>query len=113
MVSIRKMTAADDDGREVGAEVLQALRLAEHLDRAEDADRARRPSAGDKKSFMSGGTTLRPACGSTTWRIVRACDNPSERAAARWLSWMLSMPARNTSATYAEYARISATEPQM
>ena len=35
-----------------------------------------------------------------------------ERAAARWLSCTLSMPARKTSATYAEYARINATDPQ-
>ena len=28
-------------------------------------------------------------------------DRPSDRAAALWLQWMLSMPARYTSATYA------------
>ena len=51
------------------------------------------------KSFINGGTTRRTAWGSTTWRIVWLVDSPSDRAAARWLSWMLSMPARNTSAT--------------
>ena len=50
-------------------------------------------------SFISGGTTRRTAWGSTTARIVWPDDSPSERAAARCDSWMLSMPARKTSAT--------------
>ncbi len=50
-------------------------------------------------SFISGGTTRRTACGSTTERIVWPLDRPSDRAAARWDSCTLSMPARNTSAT--------------
>lgn len=56
----------------------------------------------DTRSFSSGGTTRRTACGSTTYRIACAPLRPSERAAARWLGWTLSMPARKTSPTYAE-----------
>ena len=43
----------------------------------------------------------RTACGTTTKRIVSVYERPSERAPAVWLQWMLSMPARYTSATYA------------
>ena len=56
---------------------------------------------------------LRNACGSTTVVIVWRVDRPSDRAAARWLSCTLSIPARKTSATYAEYDNTSATVPQM
>ena len=65
----------------------------------------------DTMSLSRGGTTRRMACGSTTCRMVCALDKPSDRAAARWLSCTLSMPARNTSATYPEYVIPSATEP--
>jgi hypothetical protein len=51
------------------------------------------------KSLSSGGITRRIAWGSTTKRMVLAWESPSERAAAVWLQWMLSMPARYTSAT--------------
>ena len=50
-------------------------------------------------SFMSAGTTRRTAWGNTMCTMVWRDDRPSERAAARWLSWTLSIPARNTSAT--------------
>ena len=38
--------------------------------------------------------------------------SPSERAAAVWLGCTDSMPARYTSATYAEYTSVSATMAQ-
>ena len=38
---------------------------------------------------------------------------PSERAAARWLSWTPSIPPRMISATYAEYDSTSVTVPQI
>jgi hypothetical protein len=46
------------------------------------------------KSFISGGTTRRTAWGRTTNRMVLPWDSPRERAAAVWLQWMLSIPAR-------------------
>ena len=46
------------------------------------------------KSFSSGGTTRRTACGTTTWRRLCQRLRPSERAAASWLGWTDSMPAR-------------------
>ena len=46
------------------------------------------------KSLSSGGMTRRAAWGRTTKRIVLPWDSPRERAAAVWLQWMLSMPAR-------------------
>ncbi len=51
------------------------------------------------KSFSSGGSTRRTACGKTTDRIVCAWFSPSERAAARCDGCTDSMPARNTSDT--------------
>ena len=54
------------------------------------------------KSLSSGGVTVRTACGSTTSRVVWRWLSPSDRAAATWLGCTDSMPARNTSATYAE-----------
>jgi hypothetical protein len=51
------------------------------------------------ESFRSGGMTRRIACGSTTNRIAWNADSPSDRAAAYWLGWTDSMPARYTSAT--------------
>ena len=54
------------------------------------------------KSFMSAGVTLRTAWGSTTSRIVRPWLSPSERAASRCDGCTASIPARNTSDTYAE-----------
>src|SRR5438128_29923 len=45
------------------------------------------------KSLSSGGTTRRIAWGSITKRIVLACESPSERAAAVWLGWTLSLNA--------------------
>ena len=60
------------------------------------------------KSFNNGGITRRTACGNTTWRIDCQRLNPSERAAATWLGCTDWMPARYTSATYAEYTRVRA-----
>ncbi len=45
-------------------------------------------------------------------RRVCRFENPSERAAARWLGWTESMPARKVSAVYADDVRIQATVPQ-
>src|SRR3954454_20392491 len=53
----------------------------------------------EMKSLSSGGTTRRTACGSTTKRSAWRPVNPTASAAARWLGWMESMPARYTSAT--------------
>src|SRR5215212_9009413 len=64
------------------------------------------------KSLSRAGTTRRIPCGRTTCRRVCPADRPSERAAARWLGCTDSIPARSTSATYAEYERISATPPR-
>ena len=55
----------------------------------------------DTKSLSSGGTTRRTACGTTTYRIVWAATSPSASALATCDGWIDSMPARNTSATYA------------
>ena len=46
------------------------------------------------KSLSSGGATLRTACGSTTWRVVWPSVSPTASAAARWLGWTDSIPAR-------------------
>ena len=46
------------------------------------------------KSFNSGGMTRRIACGRITKRRDSQRERPSERAAALWLSWTDSMPAR-------------------
>ncbi len=46
--------------------------------------------------------TRRMACGRTTCRIDCQRDRPSDRAAATWLGWTDWIPARYTSATYAE-----------
>ena len=46
------------------------------------------------KSFSSGGMTRRTACGRTTWRSAWNRVSPSDRAAASWLGWTESMPAR-------------------
>ena len=54
------------------------------------------------KSFSSGGITRRIACGKITNRRDCQRDSPSERAAALWLACTDSIPARYTSATYAE-----------
>ena len=54
------------------------------------------------RSFRSGGTTRRTAWGSTTCCIACARVSPSERAAATCDGCTDSIPARNTSATYAE-----------
>ena len=74
---------------------------AEHLDRAEDADERDVLLQADEVVHQR---RHHPAdrLGQHHVRIVCACDRPSDRAAARWLSCTLSMPARNTSATYAE-----------
>ncbi len=56
----------------------------------------------DTKSFMSAGTTLRTPCGITTIRSVCAWFSPSERAATRCEGCTASIPARSTSAMYAE-----------
>src|SRR3954469_18839952 len=48
----------------------------------------------EMKSLSSGGTTRRPAWGSTTWRSAWAPVSPTASAAARWLGWIESMPAR-------------------
>ena len=56
----------------------------------------------DTDPLSSAGSTLRTAWGSTAWRSVWACERPRARAAMRWLSCTASMPARNTSAVYAE-----------
>ena len=52
--------------------------------------------------------TRRTAWGRITKRIVLPWDSPRERAAAVWLQWMLSIPARYTSA-YAPYSRVRAS----
>ena len=54
------------------------------------------------KSLSSGGITRRTACGTTTWRSACAGVSPSASAAAAWLGWIDSIPARKTSETYAE-----------
>jgi hypothetical protein len=54
------------------------------------------------KSLSSGGSTRRTAWGRITRRIDSRWLSPSERAAACWEGCTDSMPARNTSATYAE-----------
>ena len=46
------------------------------------------------KSLSSGGMTRRTACGTTTKRIAWSWLSPSDRAAAAWLGWTDSMPAR-------------------
>ena len=46
------------------------------------------------KSLSSGGITRRIACGTMTWRSAWNSDRPSDRAAASWLGWIESMPAR-------------------
>ncbi len=46
------------------------------------------------KSLSSGGITRRIACGTITWRSDWIRVRPSERAAASWLGWIDSMPAR-------------------
>ena len=46
------------------------------------------------KSLRSGGITRRTAWGRMTRRSVCARVRPSERAAASWLGWIDSMPAR-------------------
>src|SRR5947209_18395883 len=51
------------------------------------------------KSFKSGGTTRRTACGRVTYRSARPRDNPSERAAASCDGCTDSIPARYTSET--------------
>lgn len=56
----------------------------------------------DTRSFNKGGTCRRTAWGSTTCRSACRLLRPSERAAARCEGCTDSMPARNTSATYAE-----------
>ena len=48
---------------------------------------------------MSGGTTRRRACGSTTYRIDWARDSASASAEATCEGWIESMPERMTSAT--------------
>ena len=63
------------------------------------------------KSFSSGGITRRMAWGRTTNRSAFHRDRPSDRAAAVWDSWIDSMPARYTSATYAEYTSTRETIP--
>ena len=46
------------------------------------------------KSLSSGGITRRTACGRITRRSVWPRERPSERAAASWLGWIESIPAR-------------------
>ena len=46
------------------------------------------------KSLSSGGITRRTAWGRTTWRSDWNRERPSERAAASWLGWTESIPAR-------------------
>ncbi len=53
----------------------------------------------DTRSFSSGGSTRRTACGTTTYRIVLAWLRPSDLAAARCDGCTDSIPALNTSET--------------
>ena len=63
------------------------------------------------RSLSSGGMTRRTAWGSTTCRSACARVSPSDRAAATCDGCTDSMPARKTSATYAEYVSTSASVP--
>ena len=49
-------------------------------------------------SLVSGGMTMRNACGSTTETMVRPGLMPSDRAASLWPLGTASMPARMVSA---------------
>ena len=52
--------------------------------------------------LISGGTTERTACGSTTWVSVWPKVSPSARAASAWPSGTVLMPERTTSQMNAE-----------
>ncbi len=74
----------------------------------------RRPSAGSPCRSSAAARPAGTAWGSTTCTSSGELDRPSERAAARWLSCTVSMPARNTSDDVRGVRRgSSATEPQM
>ena len=53
-------------------------------------------------TLMSGGTTLRSACGSTTRRSVPTGPSPIARAASAWPMPTLLIPERTASQTNAE-----------
>jgi hypothetical protein len=59
-------------------------------------------------SLVSGGSTIRNACGITIHTIARNCDIPSDRAASSWPLGTAWMPARIVSAMYAAPTRPSA-----
>ena len=88
-----------DVRREVGELRLVEPGLAQDLDRTDQADQRDVLLQADTRLFIIGGTIRRSACGSTTVTIVWRLVMPSERAAARWLSWTPSMPARISSET--------------
>ena len=94
----RNSTAAATYGVKLNVRALIDGRPAQRLDRPEHADQGDVLLQADEVVHQRRDDAA-DGLGSTTERIVCPDDRPSERAAARWLSWTLSIPARNTSAT--------------